>query len=125
MSRFCAAFFACLVVLVLAPAASGQTLRNPGGATFDASADHAQITRYTIAFFLPGATDPVQEVDLAPTCSGVPVKCVATINTMPLAFGVLYTAKVKAYAGAVASDWSEASNPFDRAPGPPTKPVVR
>ena len=49
----------------------------------------------------------------------------STLNVMPLTFGAAYIAKVKAIAGAVASDWSTASNPFDRVPGPPSKPVVK
>jgi hypothetical protein len=125
MTRFCAALLACLVVLMLAPVASAQALRNPTGAEFTASPDHLQITRYTIGFFAPGATDPVQEVDVAPTCSGTPVVCTATINTMPLTFGPAYVAKVRAYAGAMASDWSAASNPFDRVPGPPGATTVK
>lgn len=119
-----------LVALVLAGVlaalpASAQTLRNPSGATFTASPDHAQITSYQIGYFLPGATDPVQTASLgkpAPDASNV---CTVTLNVMPLTFGANYTAKVKAVAGTAESDWSDASNPFDRAPGKPSKPVVK
>jgi hypothetical protein len=114
--------FACLLVAVPAQA---QTLRNPSAATFTASPDHAQINSYTIGYFLPGATDPVQTADLGKPTPDATQTCSVTLNVMPLGFGAAYIAKVKAVAGTVSSDWSTPSNPFDRVPGPPSKPVVK
>lgn len=120
-----------LLVCVGAPAAA-QVPKNPSTAAFTASADHASVTKYIIGFFLPGATDPVSTADLGkPTPDtvsgcGAPAPCIqVTINTMPLSFAANYAAKVKAVAGTAESLWSEASNPFDRVPGPPSKPVVK
>ena len=98
-----------------------RSIRNPSVATFTASVDHAQVSSYTIGYFLPGATDPVQTTDLGKPTPDATQTCTVTLNVMPLTFGANYTAKVKAVAGTVSSDWSTASNPFDRVPGPPSK----
>lgn len=113
-----------LFALVALPA-TAQTLKNPSTAEFTASVDHAQLTKYVIGFFLPGAVDPVQTADLGKPTPDATQKITVTINVMPLTFGANYTAKVKAVAGTAESIWSEASNPFDRAPGPPSKPAVK
>jgi hypothetical protein len=113
------------VLLLIASVASAQTIRNPSVATFTASLDHAQVTSYTIGYFLPGATDPVQEADLGKPTPDATQTCMVVLNTMPLGFAPGYVAKVRAWAGSVASDWSTPSNPFDRVPGPPSKPVVK
>jgi hypothetical protein len=112
-------------LLGFASSALAQTIRNPSVATFTASVDHAQLSSYSIGFFLPGATDPVQTSDLGKPTPDATQTCTVTLNVMPLTFGAAYVAKVKAVAGAVSSDWSTASNPFDRVPGPPSKPVVK
>jgi hypothetical protein len=117
--------FLSLFILAFASAAVGQTITNPSVATFTASVDHAQVTSYTIGYFLPGATAPLQTADLGKPTPEATQTCMVTLNTMPLTFGAAYVAKVKALAGTVASDWSTASNPFDRVPGPPSKPVVK
>lgn len=119
-----------LVVLVFVligfvSAASAQTVKNPSVATFTASADHASITKYTIGYFLPGAVEPVTTSDLGKPTPDASNTCTATLNVMPLTFAANYTAKVKAIAGTAESYWSEASNPFERAPGPPSKPAVK
>lgn len=110
----------------------GQTPKNPSTVAFTASADHTAITKYVIGYFLPGGQDPVTTADLGkPTPDtvagcGAPAPCIqVTVNTMPLSFAANYTAKVKAVAGTAESAWSEPSNPFDRVPGPPSKPVVK
>lgn len=117
--------FLVFALLGLAASASAQTIKNPSVATFTASVDHAQIDKYVIGYFLPGAASPVQTADLGKPIPDATQTCTVTLNTMPLGFGKDYTAKVKAVAGTAESDWSTASNPFDRAPGPPSKPVVK
>lgn len=115
-----------LVGLLLAVVpATAQAIRNPSVATFTASVDHAQIDKYVIGYFLPGASAPVQTADLGKPTPDATQTCQVTLNTMPLSFGKDYTAKVKAVAGTAESDWSSPSNFFDRAPGPPSKPVVK
>jgi opacity protein-like surface antigen len=112
-------------LLGLAAVASAQTLKNPSVATFTASVDHATVDKYTIGYFAPGATSPVQTADLGKPTPDATQTCTVTLNVMPLTFGAAYIAKVKAIAGTAESDWSAASNPFDRAPGPPSKPTVK
>lgn len=122
------------------PIASAQTKPiNPGTVEVNpATADYGQIARLEIAFFAVGATQPVSaplslgKPPLTATGCTAPVvdPCVRTsINTMPVPFGLDYTAKVRAVAVVAGTDifseWSVASNPFDRAPGPPSKPVIK
>lgn len=124
MKRVAIVFLA-FALLGLAATASAQALKNPSAATFTASVDHAQIDKYIIGYFLAGAAAPVQTADLGKPTPDATQTCTVALNTMPLSFNKDYTAKVKAVAGTAESDWSTASNPFDRAPGPPSKPVVK
>ena len=119
---------AAVVFALLGAAATGaaaQNVVNPRTATFTASADHAQLTGYVIGYFLPGAGAPVQSADLGLPTPDATQTCTVTINTQPVPFGMGYVARVKAIAAGAESDWSEVSNPFDRKPGPPGKPVVK
>ncbi len=114
--------------LVLSPViAHGQTKPpNPRTVEFTPSPDHAAATSYTIGYFLPGATDPVQTASIGKPTPNASNVCSATINVMPLTFGIDYIAKLKTIISAgVESSWSEPSNPFDRVPGPPGKPVAK
>lgn len=112
-------------VLMLPAAAQAQApIPNPTGAEWDPSPDHATITSYELGYYLAGATDPVQTVDLGKPTPGADGKCRAAINVRPLGFGV-YTARIKAKAGAVGSVWSDPSNPFERTPEPARNLVVR
>lgn len=112
------------LLLMFAPArAAAQSVTNPTKVEYTVSADHATLTKYTIGYFLPGATDPVQTADLAivaPTAGVV----VQAINATPLGYGT-YIAKMQSVAGAVAGEWSAASNEFSRAPLPPPAPLVK
>lgn len=124
MKRIC--LFA-LAIVFAASAANAQSLKNPRNAEFEPSPDHAQITKYTLGFFLPGATDPVTTpLDLGKPTPGADNIIRVAINVQPLPFGAEYIAKVQAFAGTMASEWSLPSNPFDRTPGPPAKaPVIK
>lgn len=120
-----------LGLIVMASMASAQPVPNPTRLHFTASLDHQAVTTYEVGWFLAGATDAVSTVDLgkpAPdTVTGCasPAPCIeAAVNVMPLPFAE-YTAKVRARAGTLASDWSVASNPFVRVPGAPGGPVVK
>jgi hypothetical protein len=120
-----------VICLLVAHAAFAQSVPNPTKANWTASPDHPTITSYEIGWFLGAATQPVTTVDLGkptpdtvPTCSS-PAPCIeAAINVMPLGFNE-YTAKVRAKAGTMYSEWSDPSNPFARVPGPPGGPVVK
>lgn len=118
--------FVVFTLLGFAAVASAQTKpQNPREGTFTASLDHAQIDKYVIGFFAPGATSPVQTQDLGKPTPDATNTCTFTFNSQPLAFGVDYVARVKAVAGTAESPWSEISNFFDRIPGPPGKPAIK
>lgn len=112
-------------VLMVAPAWAGaQTVTNPTGVAFTASADHATVTGYTLGFFATGATNPIQEVTLGKGTPDAQQVITAAIDSKPLGFGT-YTARVRAVAGAQSSPWSGDSNPFSRVPLTPGVPAVR
>ena len=113
------------VCLLLAASASAQNVVNPTKVEFTASADHAVLTSYVLGHFLPGATDPMQEVDLGKPTPDAAQLCVVTLNTRPISFGLSYTARIKSVAGAVVGEWSAASNAWDRRPGKTGDPVVK
>ena len=119
----------CLAALMLVSQpkmAPAQAITNPTVATFTASADHANgVTSYTIGYFASGAASPTMEVDLGLPTPDAQQVCTVTLNVRPLLFGVAYTARVRALASTITSDWSLASNPFDRRPLPPPAPVLR
>lgn len=102
--------------------AFAQTVKNPTTAVFTVSPDHAQVTRYEIGFFIGTAVDPVQVADLG---TGTPVAGELSKPVPSYPIGQTYVAKVKAYAGTIASDWSAASNPFYRTPATPGPVVIR
>jgi len=104
--------------------ATAQAVKNPSGAEFTSSVDHLVITSYEIGWFLIGAPEPVSMVNIGKPAPDGSNRCVVQINVMPLAFND-YVAKIRAYAGTLVSDWSEASNIFQRVPGPPSKLVVK
>ena len=113
-----------VALLAFAVSVSAQTVVNPGHVEYTASPDHATLTKYVIGYFLPGATNPVQEADLA-IIAPVGGVVAQVINSTPLTFGT-YSAKLKSVAGAVVGEWSLPSNDFLRAPLPPTTaPIVK
>ena len=115
-----------LAFLFLASSALAQTKpQNPREGSMTVSADHAQVDKYVLGFFLPGATNPVQTQDVGKPVPDAAGTATFTFNSQPLGFGIDYVARVKAVAGTAESPWSEVSNPFDRVPGPPSKPVIR
>jgi hypothetical protein len=120
-------FVVFLVFLLLAFAASAfaQKPQNPRDGTFTASVDHAALDKYVIGFFAPGAQSPTQTQDIGKPVPDAVNVCTFTFNSQPLTFGIDYVARVKAVAGTAESAWSDVSNPFDRVPGPPGKPVIR
>jgi hypothetical protein len=51
--------------------------------------------------------------------------CKAPINVQPVAFGKDYSVRLRAIAGTASSDYSVTSNKFERAPGGPSKVIVK
>jgi hypothetical protein len=121
------AVFTVLAILGFASAALAQDKpNNPREGTFTVTPeDYAQTTKYVIGFFLPGAASPVQTQDIGKPPIDASGLVTFTFNSQPLSFAYDYSAKVKAAAGAIESPWSDASNPFDRTPGKPGKPVIK
>lgn len=126
-----------------APEAAAQTkVVNPRTVEFNPlPEEYPQVLRTEIAYFLPGAAEPftapasLGHPPLTATGCGAPAvdPCVRTsINTQLLPFGFDYIAKVRVVAlvGAVdavevPSEWSLASNFFDRKPGAPSGLAVK
>ena len=124
MRRILIAFLT-YALLGLASAASAQNIVNAREVQFTASLDHAVLTSYVLGHFMPGATEPMQEVSLGlPTPDAAQV-IVTAINTRPISFGIGYTVRVKSVAGAVVGEWSAPSNPWDRRPGKAGDPLVK
>jgi hypothetical protein len=114
---------ACLLTTGLA---AEQNVQNPTGVSFTASADHALVDRYVLGVFTSATeTIPVREVDLGKPTPDTNQVCSVSINLQPLPFGANYLGRVRAVASTAMSDWSEASNPFDRVPGKPSTPVIK
>lgn len=131
---------AALVALATASSVAAQTKPiNPTIVEFNpVPSEYGSIVRAEIAYFISGATEPVQgAVSLGKpplTATGCTAPAVdpcarVSINTQPVPFGFDYVAKVRVIAlqGAaeVASEWSDPSNPFDRRPGKPGGAVIR
>jgi hypothetical protein len=112
------------LVLVATPAAA-QNPQNPRTVVFTASADHTPTMTYSIWFLATGATVPTQEAVLGTGTPATDGTLTFTFNSSPLAFGTNYTLEIKACVGTVCSPWSDPSNPFDRVPGKPGRPVIR
>ena len=121
--------FVLLCVVMVLPSAA-QTVNNPTQVQWNPSADHSAVTSYEVAYFIGGAAAPVSPpVDLGKPTPDAQNVCTANINTQPLGFNT-YTAKMRAKvvvdaATTLYSDWSDPSNPFQRVPGKPGKPVPK
>jgi hypothetical protein len=121
--------FALALVFLADSVASAQSVTNPTKVEYTPSVDHAQLTKYVLGFFLVGATNPVQTVDLpivAPDGTG---KVTQTMPFASLGFGV-YVVKLNSVAVVsgvtMESGWSDPSNEGVRAPlATPAPRVVR
>jgi hypothetical protein len=115
-----------LALTFCAVPAFAQLVVNPTRVEFTASTDHADIVSYDLGYFAPGATDPVQVVNLGkPTPDGANL-CTSAVNVRPLGWVQNFIVKVRAVASpTVMSEWSDASNPFSRMPGKPGGPVIK
>jgi hypothetical protein len=125
MKKLAIAFLVFVILGFCASAVNAQTIPgNPTGAEFTPSPDHAAVSQYEIGWFLSGAVDPLSITDIGKPTPDQNNVCRVTINVMPLPFNQ-YTAKIRAKAGDVYSEWSEPSNVFMRIPGKPGTPVIK
>jgi hypothetical protein len=111
-----------LVLLSSLPAqAQIPPVKNPNAVEFT-SADHATITGYEVDI-LSGATVISTLVLGKGTLAGGIVTL--PLNVQPIAFGT-YTLRIRAVASAtLKSENSVPSDPWDRVPGPPSKPTIK
>lgn len=98
-------------------------VKNPTAVTFQCSVDHDQASGYELDILR--VSDGALMAKLA---LGLPPKdaqgnCRAVINVMPYAFGVYQFRARTVAAGAFSYD-SPVSDTWERAPGPPGKPVA-
>jgi hypothetical protein len=115
--------FLCIAFLLVASAANAQFVLNPSFVEFTPSPDDAQVTRYEMGFYLIGAAEPMQLLDLGrPSVAGGKATVALPARPVPLN---KYVAKARAYAGDVVGPWSEPSNEFGYDPRPPNRPAVR
>jgi len=79
--------------------------------------DHVQLTNYNFGFWLEGATDPVQTVDI-PTAQCTPIAG-GYETAMPRPVLGRYVARLRACNASTCSDWSNVTDPFLLRPRPP------
>ena len=97
-------------------------VKNPSGVSFT-SPDHATVTGYEVDV-IDGSGAVVQTIVTGKGTQAADGTVTLSLNLQPITFGV-YTLKVRAVAGSVKSIDSAASDPWERVPGPPSKPVVQ
>lgn len=132
-------FVLCAAVLLCAVPAFAQTanVQNPSQVTFTPSPDHALIDSYEMDILKPDGT-VLQTLNLGKpvsitnaygtfTCTATdPLsRCYAAVSVQPVAFGVGYSAQMRAKVGSVVGPSNVSDNKFDRVPGGPTKIVIK
>lgn len=107
-------------LLILPALTAAQTVKNPTKAIFKPGADAAAVTGYELDIIKADGSlsqtlsFPAQVPDAAGDVT-------LTLNLQPVAFGT-YTAVVRNVYNAVKSINSNVSDPWERAPGQPSKP---
>ncbi|MGH2667509.1 MAG: hypothetical protein ACRDH5_00025 [bacterium] len=112
-----------LVALSATHAQPPAPVKNPRGVTWAGCPDHDRDDNHEVGIFdaASGASVQVLSVgDPALTDGAYP----ALVNVQPIAFG-RYVFRVRALVGALASDWSEPTEVWERAPGKPSGAVAR
>ena len=97
-------------------------IKNPAAVSFT-SADHATVTGYEVDVVTPAGA-VLTTIVTGKGTQAADGTVTLSLNLQPITFGV-YTLKVRAVAGSVKSIDSAASDTWERAPGPPSKPVVQ
>jgi hypothetical protein len=113
----------CVFVLMAAPAMAQSPVPNPSRAEFTVSIDHSTIDSYELAMF-DAADLQIATLDIGKPAPDATGTAGVPINVQPIKFG-LYTARIRAKAGAVYSAWSDPSNLWVREPGKPSKVVIK
>lgn len=119
------------LMLMVPVLASAQTpLRNPGEVYFTPSDDHAILDSYVVGVFTSTTSmTSILEFNIGKPAPAADTFCHSIIYNeviKPLTWKADYIVRVKsvgkdANGNLVSGDWSDPSNPFDRAPGKPPK----
>lgn len=123
------AFVLALILGVLAIAVPAQTppadVDNPRGVVFTPSPDHAVIDGYELDLLRPDGS-VLQTLNLGkPAIDPATGDCAADVNVQPVSFGLGYSMRLRAVAGAIASDYTPSVNKFNRRPGSPSRLIAR
>lgn len=122
-------------LVVLAPWPALAQIQNPSAVLWD-HADFASASRYDGGYFAllvkadntcdlvsPAATTPTKVDNLGKPATTTGVGMAGTLQARPIG---CYVYKVRALdASGLYSDWSSPSDPFERTPATPGKPVVK
>lgn len=114
-----------LIALVLfsAVGAEAQAIRNPGTVIFTCP-DHGLDNEHEMDIIRASDNVVIQTILLGDPPADATGNVTAQFKVQPVAFGQ-YVSRIRAVAGGVKSDSSEPSNVWERAPGQPTRPVVK
>lgn len=108
---------------VQVPVFTEPSVKNPSAVTFEPSVDHATIDGYELDIMRPDGT-VLQTINLGKPAV-VTNLCTAAVNVQPIAFGKDYWMRARAVAGTSTSPYANSLNPFERAPGGPTKVIAK
>jgi len=109
-----------LLLLGMCGDATAQTV-NPSRIAWDyAPAEHAQVSRYQLGYWLTGAAEPFTTAEIV-KAAVLPEDADSWITAMPRPVLGTFTARLKACqpvagGGEVCSDWSNATDPFALSP---------
>jgi hypothetical protein len=114
-----------IVALLVSTSAMAQTapVKNPTLVVFRCSSDHDLHTGHEMDIVATNG-QVIQTLSLGTATPDAAGDVRLPINVQPIAFGV-YTARVRAVAGAAKSFDSDPSNVWERAPGRPSQPEMR
>ncbi len=99
-------------------------VKNPSAVEFMPSTDHALMDSYELDILRPDST-VLQTLNIGKPVPNASNIATAPINVQPIAFGVGYSVRLRAVAGTSRSDYTVSLNKFERAPGGPSKLVVK
>lgn len=125
---------ACLLIILFPSFAKAQAVTNPSAVEFT-SADHTDpaVTGYELDLKVctspTACTSVIQTINISKanvtSVTGTnPQVYRAAINVQPITFGS-YVGVMRTVAGTIKSADSTPSDPFNRVPGPPSKPVFK
>lgn len=121
--------FVAVAMLLTAPVVHAQPaadVKNPSAVTFIADPDHALLDGYELDIMKPDGVTVVQTLNLGkPTCAPTTNLCTVALSVQPVAFGTGYSVRVRSKAGTATSDYVISENKFNRAPGGPSKVVLK